>query len=132
MVRKVPTVAQTRGLVGFSNLGNTCYLNAAMQALVHTRLLRDYFLQVDYAFDINPQTRFGLQGQMAVAFAQLLEQVWVEPSATCTAPRRIKALAAQSNADFEGFAQHDAHELLECVLNTLNEELNRNPSKPYI
>ncbi len=31
-------------LIGFKNLGNTCYLNAALQCLTHTKELARYFL----------------------------------------------------------------------------------------
>ena len=34
-------------------MGNTCYLNASLQALSHITLLRDYLLSNDYLYDIN-------------------------------------------------------------------------------
>jgi hypothetical protein len=39
--------------VGLQNMGNTCYLNASLQALSHITLLRDYLLSNDYLYDIN-------------------------------------------------------------------------------
>lgn len=40
-----PPPAKRLKVVGLKNLGNTCYNNAVIQALSHTKPLRDYFLE---------------------------------------------------------------------------------------
>lgn len=116
--------------VGFTNLGNTCFMNAALQCLLHVDILRQYFLSGTYALDIN---KSGKDGLLADAFADLVRRT--DPTycfhQQSIAPRRFKKEIAKFDNRFIGYEQQDASEFLEAVLNGLSEDLNRIKSKAY-
>ncbi|KAF9587086.1 hypothetical protein IFM89_039694 [Coptis chinensis] len=118
------------GLAGLQNLGNTCFMNSAIQCLVHTPPLVEYFLD-DYSEEINKQNPIGMQGQLAISFGDLLRNLW-SPGRAPIAPRGFKAKLARFAPQFSGYNQHDSHELLAFLLDGLHEDLNRVKSKPYI
>ena len=44
--KSVPPHTKLMGVVGLSNLGNTCYMNASLQCLSNARLLREYVVSL--------------------------------------------------------------------------------------
>ena len=48
-----------RGVMGLSNMGNTCYMNSAMQCLSNMELLRKYFIQMRFREEINMENPLG-------------------------------------------------------------------------
>nr|GMD73639.1 ubiquitin carboxyl-terminal hydrolase 8 [Ipomoea batatas] len=125
-----PCETGTLGLTGLQNLGNTCFMNSAVQCLAHTPKLVDYFLG-DYKSEINYDNPLGMNGEIASAFGDLLKQLWA-PGATPVAPRTFKLKLSHFAPQFSGFSQHDSQELLAFLLDGLHEDLNRVKCKPYV
>ncbi|KAJ8559702.1 hypothetical protein K7X08_003760 [Anisodus acutangulus] len=122
--------ADTLGLTGLQNLGNTCFMNSALQCLAHTPKLVDYFLG-DYKREINNDNPLGMNGEIASAFGDLLKKLWA-PGASPVAPRTFKLKLAHFAPQFSGFNQHDSQEVLAFLLDGLHEDLNRVKNKPYV
>ncbi|KAF1787209.1 Ubiquitin specific protease domain [Phytophthora cactorum] len=92
------------GVVGLSNLGNTCFMNSMLQCLINTAPLREYFLKKD------PET------------AQEFKVV---------TPTKLKSVIGQYAPQFAGYQQQDSQELMNFLLDGLHEDLNRVKAKPY-
>ncbi|KAK9986505.1 hypothetical protein SO802_031456 [Lithocarpus litseifolius] len=122
--------AASLGLTGLQNLGNTCFMNSAIQCLVHTPELVDYFLG-DYPKEINYDNPLGMKGELALAFGDLLRKLWA-PGARPVAPRMFKSKLTNFAPQFSGYNQHDSQEFLAFLLDGLHEDLNRVKCKPYI
>ncbi|CAN6480466.1 unnamed protein product [Victoria cruziana] len=118
------------GLTGLQNLGNTCFMNSALQCLVHTPPLVEFFLG-DYSKEINKENPLGMNGELALSFGELLRKLW-SSCQTPVAPRAFKARLARFAPQFSGYNQHDSQELLAFLLDGLHEDLNRVRLKPYI
>lgn len=127
----LPRRMRAGGSVGLSNLGNTCYMNSALQCLTNTQLLAEYFLSGMYLDDINRTSTLGLQGKLAEVYGKLAEDMWCAKQKSIS-PRNFKKSIGKFNEVFRGSDQQDAQELLAFLLSGLSEDLNRIQDKPYI
>ncbi|TPX34231.1 hypothetical protein SmJEL517_g03085 [Synchytrium microbalum] len=121
------------GATGLNNLGNTCYMNSALQCLSNVTPLTLYFATGRWERELNRDNPLGKGGEVAEAYADVISHVWqaAEPRSNSFAPRDFKGAIGKASTQFVGYQQQDSQELLGFLLDGLHEDLNRIIKKPY-
>ncbi|KAL9102414.1 MAG: hypothetical protein Q9163_002435 [Psora crenata] len=123
---------RSRGTVGLGNLGNTCYMNSALQCVRSVEELTVYFLEEKYKQELNPSNPLSHNGDVAKAYARLLHEMYDPKQVSSFTPRGFKNTIGKYGPSFSGYQQQDSQEFLLFLLDGLQEDLNRIHQKPYI
>ena len=116
-------------LIGVQNIGATCYMNATLQCFCHIEKFVDFFKYKEQPKLIVRQNRRKLSS----SFKLLIEHLWPNPNNPYGkknyAPKEFKYRISKMNPLFKGVAANDAKDLVNFIIMTLHEELNKAPSK---
>ncbi|XP_017782098.1 PREDICTED: LOW QUALITY PROTEIN: ubiquitin carboxyl-terminal hydrolase nonstop [Nicrophorus vespilloides] len=108
------TPDSTIGLRGLLNLGSTCFMNCIVQALMHTPLLRDYFLSERHKCN-------GLPGTCLVCELSRLFQEFYRGQRVPLALNKLLHLIWTHAQQLAGYEQQDAHEFFIETLGVLHK-----------
>ena len=101
-------------ICGLNNIGNTCFMNSALQLIVNCTVLTKFILNSNFNNDkLNCYKKF-------------LTDYYSNDVIT---PNTIKNMVASENNIFSGYCQHDAHEFLITLLDIIHEELKNEYKK---
>lgn len=108
---------------GFQNFGNTCYFNAALQCILHCPQLTMYTLHDIYKEDLNKRKKYA--SGFVEAYKALVDSYWMRSGKTGESLQRVREWFLKQHKSFDNERQHDAHEAILCMLNTLHEGLGK-------
>jgi len=139
-------------LIGLDNIGATCYMNATLQCLCNIEKFVDYFKYNPHLIEVV-RNDIG-KTQLCSSFKLLIEKLWPDKiddnrvynkqgffpsfnifeaegsfnSRTTNKsfpPEDFKTKISKMNSLFEGVAANDAKDLVQFLIMTLHEELNK-------
>ncbi|CAM5146878.1 unnamed protein product [Eretmochelys imbricata] len=107
-------------LQGFSNLGNTCYMNAILQSLFSIQSFANDLLKQGI-----PWKKIPLNALIR-RFAHLLAKKDVcSPEVKKELLKKVKSAISATAERFSGYMQNDAHEFLSQCLDQLKEDMEK-------
>ena len=122
---------ENNGKIGLSNIGNTCFMNSALQCIFHNVLLKAYFMHLRAEENINEKNPLGTKGALFKEILKLFRSYYRSKSSRIV-PSSFKNVLGNNNSIFEGYQQHDSQEFWSYVIDMIHEDSNRILTKPYV
>jgi ubiquitin C-terminal hydrolase len=121
------------GACGLSNLGNTCYMNSAVQCISYIPLLRAYLISGRFRKhgEVNFDNPLGTGGKVLEELAILEETIWSGKFGV-RYPSRFRNQLGRCLSQYSSNDQQDAQEFLNDLLDSLHEDSNKVIKKPYV
>jgi ubiquitin C-terminal hydrolase len=109
------------GMCGLQNLGNTCFLNAALQCLLHTPQVKRFLLMRKLEADATDRRKAE---PLIEELVGLSSKMWTRPRGLVD-PSKLRAeFDRVTFGRFTEAEEHDSHEALLALLDGMHDELN--------
>uniref|UniRef100_A0AAZ3PSJ2 Ubiquitin carboxyl-terminal hydrolase n=1 Tax=Oncorhynchus tshawytscha TaxID=74940 RepID=A0AAZ3PSJ2_ONCTS len=115
---------RARGLTGLKNIGNTCYMNAALQALSNCPPLTQFFVEC------GGLVRTDKKPALSKSYQKLVSDLWHKNRPSYVIPTNLFQGIKAVNPMFRGYSQQDSQEFLRCLMDQLHEELKEPLAEP--
>uniref|UniRef100_A0A668AS35 Ubiquitin carboxyl-terminal hydrolase n=1 Tax=Myripristis murdjan TaxID=586833 RepID=A0A668AS35_9TELE len=115
---------RTACLTGLKNIGNTCYMNAALQALSNCPPLTQFFLEC------GGLVRTDKKPALCKSYQKLVSDLWHKNRPSYVVPTNLFQGIKAVNPMFRGYSQQDSQEFLRCLMDQLHEELKELQPEP--
>ena len=112
-------------LIGLQNIGATCYMNATLQCFCHIAKFVNFFKYNKQALEINEKND---KNKLCYSFKILIDELWPDKkntNKTFYTPYDFKNKISKMNSLFEGVTANDSKDLVNFIVMTLHEELNK-------